>query len=445
MKTRLSTLRAIGSLCISSVLVGCIFIDVPQPRKDADSTVLSNKTLDGGASTSSETLAALDAGKTTSPTDTSWSSDAPVSNARSDGDSTSGGSVDSTSNASTWDHDSTPTTPSETPTTETSSDSSSSTSTDTRTLPEPELCAAGYYRAANAQCVSHTKCGAGKYVVTAGTADKDTVCQSCPTGYFSTQTNAVQCTPHKKCPAGTHFVTAGTDSTDTVCTACPSGTFSSTTNAPQCTPYTTCNTGYYRSGGTNTSDAVCTLHTVCTPGTFRAQVGDSLNDAECVACAGGYTTQNNASQCTPHSPACGSAYDETRAPSQTNDRECACQQTCGDGRCIARDACCNPADSGATFAIPETNNKQESFTFCIDSQRTLRFEGAAWNRGEGGASTVSVSGSVRKGNTPIGSWVWFGGSSQGTQDTYTLSPGTYHLNLEVSSGAGTGRISAELD
>lgn len=167
-----------------------------------------------------------------------------------------------------------------------------------------------------------------------------------------------------------------------------------------------------------------------------------MNDAECVACAGGYTTQNNASQCTPHSPACGSAYDETRAPSQTNDRECACQQTCGDGRCIAENACCEAAQN--EYKISDRKSDSVTFAFCIDSQRTLSVVGYRRTYDQYPA-TVQLAAHLSR-SDGLGSWGWSDTiNAPGGTGTYTLTPGTYTLSLGVSAGHGFGTVTASIN
>lgn len=403
MKARLHLPHALSSLCISSVLVGCALNELEEPRKNPDSTG-----ADGGARLTSETTASDD-GKTASSADTAADTSAETQSSTDDtpagsndtqsrSDDTPAGSndtvsgplndgytsrvitlpastwedaVDSTSNATTTDRESRSSTSSETLSSEPSADSSSNTSSEAVKPPEPELCEAGSYRAnAEAACVPYTKCAKGSYVTKAPTATSDRGCTACGPGTYSAVENAEVCLAHTTCAAGSYRVTPGTAAEDTVCQTCPNGTFSN---------------------------------------------------------------QQNAAQCTAHSPACGSTYNEVTVPSATNDRVCECQQTCGDGRCIAENACCEPTSLDAKFRLPTSRNNEVSYTFCIEQQVTLRAAGGSG--GPPGETPPQVRLNVKdsSGTTIVSRGPYSNGST-----TDTLEPGSYTLIWSVSSGSSSG-------
>jgi hypothetical protein len=230
MKVRSLLEHSIASLCAGSILVGCIMTDDGlAPRKPSvDGGTSDGGTSDGGSSDddvsrTSETTAAVDAGKPTSSAEASSSSDDTELGTLNDGgptsaENTSDAATNPTSDAATTDDDSTRSTSSETLTSETLVDASTGTSSDAITLPEAELCTEGFYRPrADAQCVPHSVCSPGSHVVTPGTARTDTVCAPCPNGTFSNLPNASQCTPHTECGSTYYELTAPTATQDRVC------------------------------------------------------------------------------------------------------------------------------------------------------------------------------------------------------------------------------------
>lgn len=76
------------------------------------------------------------------------------------------------------------------------------------------LCPEGSYEV-GAVCVPWSACGAGEYMVAAGTATSDRACAPCEAGWFSTSANAEECTPWTACDVVE--VEAGTATNDTVC------------------------------------------------------------------------------------------------------------------------------------------------------------------------------------------------------------------------------------
>ncbi|KAM9340379.1 tumor necrosis factor receptor superfamily member 6B [Symphorus nematophorus] len=84
-------------------------------------------------------------------------------------------------------------------------------------------CKQGYfYKKTYEMCLRHSVCQTGQGVLTQGTADEDTVCNSCPNGTFSDSVSAHQnCTEHKSCKAaGSKLVLKGSSWHDSLCTSC---------------------------------------------------------------------------------------------------------------------------------------------------------------------------------------------------------------------------------
>ncbi|XP_075938513.1 tumor necrosis factor receptor superfamily member 11B-like [Anarhichas minor] len=82
-------------------------------------------------------------------------------------------------------------------------------------------CKQGYYTKYD-MCLRHRECPSGHEVLTRGTADDNTVCQSCPNDTYSDTVSAHQnCTLHKSCDAlGMELVLKGSVWHDSVCTSC---------------------------------------------------------------------------------------------------------------------------------------------------------------------------------------------------------------------------------
>ncbi|XP_072101134.1 tumor necrosis factor receptor superfamily member 1B-like isoform X1 [Mobula birostris] len=65
------------------------------------------------------------------------------------------------------------------------------------------------------QCVEHSICNEGEYLINAGNATKDNVCGPCPEGTFSsTKSVSTKCQPHTKCAK---LLKEGTATTDAEC------------------------------------------------------------------------------------------------------------------------------------------------------------------------------------------------------------------------------------
>ncbi|KAF6729250.1 Tumor necrosis factor receptor superfamily member 6B [Oryzias melastigma] len=71
-------------------------------------------------------------------------------------------------------------------------------------------------------CTRHIECPSGQGVLTEGTANKNTVCQTCPDGTFSNISSAQRnCTKHRSCSdAGLKTVLRGSSWHDSVCGNC---------------------------------------------------------------------------------------------------------------------------------------------------------------------------------------------------------------------------------
>lgn len=84
-------------------------------------------------------------------------------------------------------------------------------------------CKPGYYfRKDYDMCLPHSRCQTGYEVLTAGTADVDTVCRPCSNTSFSDSASDEQrCTEHRRCDAaGQRLVLKGATWHDSICTSC---------------------------------------------------------------------------------------------------------------------------------------------------------------------------------------------------------------------------------
>jgi hypothetical protein len=180
-------------------------------------------------------------------------------------------------------------------------------------------------------------CSPGQYVLANGAPGGDRICGACPSGRFSTVSNAASCTPWSTCEAGERELSPGSDVNDRTCLACPPGTYTSGPNQTMCVSAGDCLPGMVQTvAGTPTSPAVCTactagqhcagaanpavecgagnwdhdadpatacaLRTSCVAGTFVSSAGDATHDRVCAPCATGlYSGTPNAVACTPWS------------------------------------------------------------------------------------------------------------------------------------------------
>uniref|UniRef100_G3NU53 TNFR-Cys domain-containing protein n=1 Tax=Gasterosteus aculeatus aculeatus TaxID=481459 RepID=G3NU53_GASAC len=70
-------------------------------------------------------------------------------------------------------------------------------------------------------CVRHKECGPGRGVLTKGTLQRNTVCERCSGGYFSTSLSALEsCVKHQECASGQIELLRGSVHQDTVCGSC---------------------------------------------------------------------------------------------------------------------------------------------------------------------------------------------------------------------------------
>ena len=86
----------------------------------------------------------------------------------------------------------------------------------------------------------------GRNCVATGDACRDTVCESCPVGFYSPTLSYDACIPWTKAPPGYGINSPshnGTASTDTTVTACSAGEFSDETSYAACQPRTSCPAG----------------------------------------------------------------------------------------------------------------------------------------------------------------------------------------------------------
>ncbi|XP_062248649.1 tumor necrosis factor receptor superfamily member 5 isoform X2 [Platichthys flesus] len=82
---------------------------------------------------------------------------------------------------------------------------------------------------------------------------------SCLMGFHCSSGECVTCVPHTTCKPGQHAKSIGNHSRDTVCESCPEGSFSTSTSWNSvCAKWTECTSGYQvREKGTHVSDIVC--------------------------------------------------------------------------------------------------------------------------------------------------------------------------------------------
>ncbi|HKO46287.1 MAG TPA: hypothetical protein VJV79_01105, partial [Polyangiaceae bacterium] len=143
---------------------------------------------------------------------------------------------------------------------------------------------------ANRVCAGLTSCTAGQQIKTAATATSNRVCEACPSGSFSTTTNAATCSTWSQCAAGTYMSGSATATMDQPCAACAGGTFSATKNAASCQAWKTCANGQGETmAGTPSSDRTCAA---CATGTYGT-------GGTCQACAAGtFSSSTGATSCT---------------------------------------------------------------------------------------------------------------------------------------------------
>ncbi|XP_070691866.1 tumor necrosis factor receptor superfamily member 6B-like [Pempheris klunzingeri] len=81
-------------------------------------------------------------------------------------------------------------------------------------------CQEGFYLTSDF-CMKHSQCKPGYGVQTKGTPERDTVCEECADGSFSSSLSALDvCVNHRKCPSGQIELLPGSLHTDTVCGTC---------------------------------------------------------------------------------------------------------------------------------------------------------------------------------------------------------------------------------
>lgn len=217
-------------------------------------------------------------------------------------------------------------------------------------------CGAGLYRSGGV-CVGFTDCGPGTFVEQPGTAASDQVCSACPSGTFSSTTNAPTCDKWKVCDAGTFVSSVPSPMTDRQCTVCGAGTYAYGVNQISCTsdneckagtkqiaPATlnsppvcaACNPGEYCAGRAAAAIACtgdswdddhdpatpCEHKTVCSPGSYVVAPGGAITDRACSPClTGTFSLSANSMLCYPWSTCVAGTY-VANSPSATVDRQC---------------------------------------------------------------------------------------------------------------------------
>jgi hypothetical protein len=158
-------------------------------------------------------------------------------------------------------------------------------------------------------CVAASSCPAGSYVAAPYSRVTDQRCAECPSGSFSTGINTRSCTDFRKCTVYEFIAEPGSALEDHVCKATR-----------------ICATEEYESvAPTLQSDRQCIAYTLCTSGQYVSSRPTASSDRACTDCATGFfSVDGNAGECLPWRE-CGANEVESRAPSSTHDRECACQ------------------------------------------------------------------------------------------------------------------------
>ncbi|XP_077314156.1 tumor necrosis factor receptor superfamily member 8-like [Lithobates pipiens] len=136
-----------------------------------------------------------------------------------------------------------------------------------------EPCSAGEFINWNRsppQCATCNKCNIGDQLVEIQSCSLHTeaVCQ-CQDGLYCQSPlgkTCVRCKRHKECPPGQGVKTKGTSEKDTVCEACPPGTYSSINSATEnCKPHTDCANLQTLRKGDSMKDTVCKTSGHTTP------------------------------------------------------------------------------------------------------------------------------------------------------------------------------------
>ena len=146
------------------------------------------------------------------------------------------------------------------------------------------------------RCTAHTKCPAGKYTKTVGSAAAQPKCQACSPGFFKAVTSnssdvTDSCTAHSvACPPGKYI--NETHTAQPRCEACQQGFFKTFTSKQNIKPDS------------------CTAHTKCPPGKYTHASGNATTQPECEACATGFfkALTSISSTCVPSTTVdCGSS------------------------------------------------------------------------------------------------------------------------------------------
>ncbi|EDQ86538.1 uncharacterized protein MONBRDRAFT_28239, partial [Monosiga brevicollis MX1] len=218
-------------------------------------------------------------------------------------------------------------------------------------------------------CAGVVSCPTGYLQVQTYSATSDRLCEACPPGTYTDNTNPTSCKPVSEasddytdypaahypmrgidCVSGSYISVNATSSSSRECAVCPNGTFTSTSNAYACTP-----------------------HTVCLPGQYVNRIGDNRYDRLCLDCGNNtilLTDDINMERCVPPT-LCEPGYGEVVAPTPSSNRVCA---PCELGVTFRNDSsatdACEPVrpecPPGEGFLAPaSTSNDRQEMTRCI--------------------------------------------------------------------------------
>ena len=161
-----------------------------------------------------------------------------------------------------------------------------------------------------------TRCPAGQYIATPGTALSDNVCANCKAGTLQAK-DGISCTT---CPAGTFVPSGAAGGASCADFACVAGTYDSDGSAA--TPCQPCAVGTFKD---EDGAGACTSWTTeCAAGEETAVRPSALSDRVCSPCSVGQTYKPipGDGSCAPVRPPCDTEETETQSPTATRDRIC---------------------------------------------------------------------------------------------------------------------------
>ena len=100
-----------------------------------------------------------------------------------------------------------------------------------------EDCAEGFYKVfMTGECLRHTDCSPGLYMLEEPTATRDRSCGACPRGMFTATANTESCIRHRSCPCGEYVTVRPTSQRNRECTPCGPSETTVFANSASCVP-----------------------------------------------------------------------------------------------------------------------------------------------------------------------------------------------------------------